>query len=128
MYKYINIPPKKHQHQHQKQALFIFPTKALAQDQLASLRTFAAAAACAQPPPGIHTYDGDTPKAQRDAVREASSVLLTNPDMLHASVLPGLRGSPGWRAWLRGLRCVCGWMKGLAVVGLGCASPSDLRP
>lgn len=96
-----------------KQALFIFPTKALAQDQLASLRALAATTTtvCTRTStPGIHTYDGDTPKPQRDAVRDASSLLLTNPDMLHASVLPGLRGSPGWRAWLRGLRCVDRWM------------------
>lgn len=58
-------------------------------------------------------------------MRDASALLLTNPDMLHASVLPGLRGSPGWRAWLRGLRCGL-WMGGGVgfLVGLGvCITP-----
>ncbi len=66
-------------------ALFLFPTKALAQDQLDELhglitdlgedvRTF--------------TYDGDTPADARRAVRTAGHIVLTNPDMLHSAILP----------------------------------------
>ncbi|MBK8014416.1 MAG: DEAD/DEAH box helicase [Deltaproteobacteria bacterium] len=66
-------------------ALFLFPTKALARDQEVALREMMDAA-------GIEgaaiTYDGDTPPDARRAARHRSGVLLTNPDMLHAGVLP----------------------------------------
>jgi len=66
-------------------ALYLFPTKALAQDQLAELydlnqrldNSF-----------GVFTYDGDTPADARKAIREKGHVVLTNPDMLHTGVLP----------------------------------------
>jgi DEAD/DEAH box helicase domain-containing protein len=66
-------------------ALYLFPTKALAQDQLAELydlnqrldNRF-----------GVFTYDGDTPADARRAIREQGHVVLTNPDMLHAGILP----------------------------------------
>jgi len=66
-------------------ALYLFPTKALAQDQLAELydvnqrleNRF-----------GVFTYDGDTPADARKAIREKSHVVLTNPDMLHTGILP----------------------------------------
>lgn len=66
-------------------ALYLFPTKALAQDQLAELcdlnqrleNRF-----------GVFTYDGDTPSDARKAIREKSHVVLTNPDMLHTGILP----------------------------------------
>ena len=73
-------------------ALYLFPTKALAQDQLAELydvsqrlegattqeaRTF-----------GVFTYDGDTPGDARKAIREKGHIVLTNPDMLHTGILP----------------------------------------
>lgn len=64
-------------------ALLIYPTKALAQDQLrsfADLRLPEVAAA---------TYDGDTPPDARAAVRRRANVVLTNPDMLHVGILPG---------------------------------------
>ncbi|MHB0976947.1 MAG: DEAD/DEAH box helicase [Candidatus Aquicultorales bacterium] len=60
-------------------ALYIFPTKALAQDQLRALR--ALEVDCA-------TFDGDTPSESRAAVRREAAVILTNPDMLHRSILP----------------------------------------
>jgi DEAD/DEAH box helicase domain-containing protein len=66
-------------------ALYVFPTKALAQDQLAEL------GALTGPLPldvRISTYDGDTPPGQRTAIREGGHVVLTNPDMLHTGVLP----------------------------------------
>jgi DEAD/DEAH box helicase domain-containing protein len=66
-------------------ALYLFPTKALAQDQLAELydlnqrldNRF-----------GVFTYDGDTPTDARKAIREKGHVVLTNPDMLHTGILP----------------------------------------
>lgn len=70
-------------------ALLLYPTKALAQDQLRSLRRLEA--------PGLaaFTYDGDLPPDQRPRVRKNANVILTNPDMLHYAVLPhhGLWGS-----------------------------------
>ena len=65
-------------------ALYLFPTKALAQDQLAELEQLAQAL----PALRIHTYDGDTPQDARRAVRARANVVLTNPDMLHAGILP----------------------------------------
>jgi DEAD/DEAH box helicase domain-containing protein len=65
-------------------ALYLFPTKALAQDQLAELEELARRL----PELRIHTYDGDTPQDARRAVRARANVVLTNPDMLHAGILP----------------------------------------
>jgi DEAD/DEAH box helicase domain-containing protein len=65
-------------------ALYLFPTKALAQDQLAELEELARAL----PELRIHTYDGDTPQDARRAVRARANVVLSNPDMLHAGILP----------------------------------------
>lgn len=66
-------------------ALFLFPTKALAQDQLHELHGVVTDA-------GIDvktfTYDGDTPPNARRAVRTAGHVVITNPDMLHSGILP----------------------------------------
>src|SRR5258708_3479693 len=66
-------------------ALYMFPTKALAQDQLAELNEL-----CAHLEAGIrtYTYDGDTPPNARSAIREAGHIVITNPDMLHAAILP----------------------------------------
>jgi len=63
-------------------ALYLYPTKALAQDQarkLAELR-----------PPGLREaiYDGDTPREERPAIRRRNNLVLTNPDMLHVGLLP----------------------------------------
>jgi DEAD/DEAH box helicase domain-containing protein len=66
-------------------ALYIFPTKALAADQLHELRALADAA---ELPLKTHTYDGDTPPNVRSVVRSAGQVVITNPDMLHAAILP----------------------------------------
>jgi DEAD/DEAH box helicase domain-containing protein len=66
-------------------ALYLFPTKALAADQLVELRALADAAGI-----GLksHTYDGDTPPTIRSVVRSAGQVAITNPDMLHSAILP----------------------------------------
>jgi DEAD/DEAH box helicase domain-containing protein len=66
-------------------ALYLFPTKALARDQESSLRALVAAAGLGA---GVAAYDGDTPAEARRALRERAPVIITNPDMLHAGVLP----------------------------------------
>jgi len=73
-------------------ALYLFPTKALAHDQEAEAASLIAAARL---PVAVHTYDGDTPRGKRSAVRAAGGILITNPDMLHAGILPY---HPSWRA------------------------------
>ena len=81
-------------------ALFMFPTKALSRDQEAALREQMQAAdiSC-----GAVTYDGDTPADARRAARERSGVLLTNPDMLHAGILPH---HAGWARLFSNLKYV----------------------
>ncbi len=71
----------------QATALMLFPTKALAQDQLKGLSGLQEAAR-ADLPFTAGTYDGDTPPRQRSKLREEAAVILTNPDMLHAGILP----------------------------------------
>jgi DEAD/DEAH box helicase domain-containing protein len=66
-------------------ALYLFPTKALAQDQLAELHDLAQRLDDCF---GVFTYDGDTPSDARRAIRERGHVILTNPDMLHTGILP----------------------------------------
>ena len=66
-------------------ALYLFPTKALAQDQLAELHDLATRL---DDRFGVFTYDGDTPSDARKAIRERGHVVLTNPDMLHTGILP----------------------------------------
>jgi DEAD/DEAH box helicase domain-containing protein len=66
-------------------ALYLFPTKALAQDQLAELYDLNQRL---ENRFGVCTYDGDTPSDARKAIREKSHVVLTNPDMLHTGILP----------------------------------------
>ncbi len=69
-------------------ALYLYPTKALAQDQARALHGF-----------GLHKlirpaiYDGDTPRQERSAIRKRSNLILTNPDMLHVGILPH---HPAW--------------------------------
>ena len=66
-------------------ALWLFPTKALGQDQVAEFSELSAAAGLAV---STATYDGDTPAPIRSAIRSAGQVVVTNPDMLHAAILP----------------------------------------
>lgn len=63
-------------------ALYIFPTKALAQDQLGKLRLYGLTNLKAA------TYDADTPKQDRPFVKMGANIVLTNPDMLHVGILP----------------------------------------
>ncbi len=66
-------------------ALYLFPTKALAQDQLAELYDLNTRLDNRF---GVFTYDGDTPGDARRAIRERGHIVLTNPDMLHTGILP----------------------------------------
>jgi DEAD/DEAH box helicase domain-containing protein len=65
--------------------LFMFPTKALAQDQLAAYRGYAESLGKSW---NVNTFDGDTPEEERRAVRKAGDFILTNPDMLHSGIMP----------------------------------------
>ena len=71
-------------HQPDARILYLFPTKALAQDQLAELEELARQL----PEMRMFTYDGDTPQDARRAVRARANLVLTNPDMLHSGILP----------------------------------------
>ena len=66
-------------------ALFLFPTKALGQDQVAELGELSRASGLEI---NASTYDGDTPNPIRSSIRTAGQVVVTNPDMLHAAILP----------------------------------------
>ncbi len=67
-------------------AIYLFPTKALAQDQLRGLEKFVVG--CEQLELKAGTYDGDTPTSLRRSLRDEGNVILTNPDMLHCGILP----------------------------------------
>ncbi len=77
--------------------MFLFPTKALAQDQLARISELC--------PPSVRAgvYDGDTPKSQRGPVRNLAHIVLTNPDMLHIGILPSHQL---WAKHLKALRLI----------------------
>ena len=83
-------------------ALYVYPAKALAYDQLGGLGELLARA-------GLATrirpacYDGDTPAHQRPGIRRTANILLTNPDMLHQGILPY---HAKWAGWLAGLQYV----------------------
>lgn len=83
-------------------AMYIFPTKALAQDQRRSLKEMMAYM------PGleetmIETFDGDTPMQERNAIREQARIIFTNPDMLHITILPQ---EERWRTFISNLKYV----------------------
>src|SRR5262252_10454788 len=76
-------------------ALYLFPTKALAQDQLAELQalcetlaTLPTAAHDGDNEIGVFTYDGDTPQDARRTIRARAHIVLSNPDMVHSGILP----------------------------------------
>jgi DEAD/DEAH box helicase domain-containing protein len=78
-------------------AIFLYPTKALAQDQLGKVKAYGLR--------GVHpaTYDGDTPHALRADIRRRANILLTNPDMLNIGILPN---HEAWADFLRNLEIV----------------------
>ncbi|PWN19859.1 P-loop containing nucleoside triphosphate hydrolase protein, partial [Microstroma glucosiphilum] len=85
-------------------ALFIFPTKALAQDQKRSLQDLICEhETLDETEVKVATYDGDTDRSLRVDIRENANIIFTNPDMLHQSILPN---EHNWRRFLRSLRFV----------------------
>src|ERR687893_1218212 len=84
-------------HRTKSRSIFLYPTKALAQDQLGKIKGFNLR--------GVHpsTYDGDTPQALRADIRRRSNVVLTNPDMLNVGLLPN---HEAWGDFLRNLEIV----------------------
>jgi DEAD/DEAH box helicase domain-containing protein len=85
-------------------ALYLFPTKALAQDQLAELHALSALVTReGDLEIGVFTYDGDTPSDARRAIRGKAHIVLSNPDMLHAGILPH---HPRWAKLFENLRFV----------------------
>jgi len=82
----FNIPVLQRLLEHpEKRALYLYPTKALAQDQLAELGALKSGLPIEI---RVDTYDGDTPPGRRTAIREGGHVVMTNPDMLHTGLLP----------------------------------------
>jgi len=85
----------------ESRAIYIFPTKALAQDQLRVLRElFYPSLLKIQE---FTTFDGDTPQVERAEIRKRARIILTNPDMLHVGILPNHQS---WSRLLRNLRYV----------------------
>jgi DEAD/DEAH box helicase domain-containing protein len=81
-------------------ALYLFPTKALAHDQVASVDALAREAGIDA---GAHAYDGDTPADARRMIRSAARIVVSNPDMLHMGILPM---HDRWASFFAGLRYV----------------------
>jgi DEAD/DEAH box helicase domain-containing protein len=102
-------------HDPDARALYLFPTKALAQDQLSSLKALVgdggkgrrAVSDSNSPLPPISipigVYDGDTPASSRPAVRANSRVLISNPDMVHTGILPH---HTSWANFFQNLRFI----------------------
>jgi len=85
-------------------ALYLFPTKALAQDQLAELHDLAnRLLASSDSQIAVFTYDGDTPQDARRSIRGRAHVVLSNPDMIHSGILPH---HPRWAKLFENLRYV----------------------
>jgi DEAD/DEAH box helicase domain-containing protein len=85
-------------------ALYLFPTKALAQDQLAELQAMCETLdASTGEQIGVFTYDGDTPQDARRTIRARAHLVLSNPDMVHSGILPH---HPRWAKLFENLRYV----------------------
>ena len=85
-------------------ALYLFPTKALAQDQLAELHVLSELVTSGTDTEiGVFTYDGDTPADARRAIRGKAHVVLSNPDMVHSGILPH---HPRWAKLFENLKFV----------------------
>src|SRR5262249_57029802 len=80
-------------------ALYLYPTKALARDQIEDVRALAGGMADARI--GVAVFDGDRPADERRAVRGRAHIVATNPDMLHSGILPH---HDRWAGFLAGLR------------------------
>ncbi len=85
-------------------ALYLFPTKALAQDQLAELQALCEHIADdTGEQVGVYTYDGDTPQDARRSIRSRAHIVLSNPDMVHSGILPH---HPKWAKLFENLKYV----------------------
>ena len=85
-------------------ALYLYPTKALAQDQLAELQAMCETlAAGSGDQVGVFTYDGDTPQDARRTIRARAHLVLSNPDMVHSGILPH---HPRWAKLFENLKYV----------------------
>ncbi|MFH1741545.1 MAG: DEAD/DEAH box helicase [bacterium] len=81
-----NLPVLAHlQRDPDARALYLFPTKALSQDQMLELHGLATDMG---QPLKIYTFDGDTPASARRTIRSSGHIVVTNPDMLHTGILP----------------------------------------
>ncbi|MGH7489884.1 MAG: DEAD/DEAH box helicase, partial [bacterium] len=81
-------------------AIFLFPTKALAEDQRLELQRLTDAVGGSV---ASHTYDGDTPQDARRSIRDKANIVLTNPDMLHTGILPH---HSNWSDFFSGLKFI----------------------
>jgi DEAD/DEAH box helicase domain-containing protein len=81
-------------------ALYLFPTKALSQDQQSELNEVILGGTL---PVKVATYDGDTPSSLRVSLRDSGRIVITNPDMLHTGVLPN---HTKWLKFLKNLRYI----------------------
>ena len=85
-------------------ALYLFPTKALAQDQMTELHELVGELGHGGAEGiGVHTYDGDTPADARRTIRTRAHIVLSNPDMLHSGILPH---HPRWAKLFENLRFI----------------------
>lgn len=98
-----NLPILESAVETKSRALYLYPTKALAQDQLKGLLELVAEdeELVTLVRPGV--FDGDTPTAQRRRIRSEANLVLTNPDMLHASILPY---HPKWAQFFSDLKFI----------------------
>lgn len=90
-------------HSPRARALYLFPTKALAQDQLRGLSELTGGASAELKRVRFGTYDGDTPGEIRGKLRKQSHIILSNPDMLHLGILPN---HSAWESFFRHLKYV----------------------
>ena len=91
-------------------AMYLFPTKALSQDQMFELQDLIAQV---ERPVAIFTYDGDTPADARQAIRTQGDVVITNPDMLHTAILPH---HTKWMSFFQNLS-LSSWMNFILIGG-----------
>jgi DEAD/DEAH box helicase domain-containing protein len=93
-------------HDKHSRALYIFPTKALAQDQLRSVKQILSETkelSQRLSPGAVATFDGDTPQNERANIRKRANIVLTNPDMLHLGILPNHQS---WSKFFRNLKYI----------------------
>ncbi len=96
-----NLPVLQNLLEHREyRALYLFPTKALSQDQQSELNEVVLGG---EVPVKVFTYDGDTPSSVRVSARDNGRIVITNPDMLHTGILPN---HPKWIKFLSSLKYV----------------------